>query len=296
MTVIIIDATYWAHLGNAVSPRLTRSDGHPIGATYGFMRKLSRFLFDPPCPFTHVVAVFDAGGKTWRHEYQPTYKANRVAPGGPTESGKRLYAQWPLIYAATAALCVTAIKMHGVEADDIVATLARRVCAAEDVVVVSADKDLLQLVEAPRVRVYDPYMPAGGRRPRGWMDDAAVLGRFGVAPRQIPDFLALIGDSADNIPGLPGVGNKRAAAVLRKYATVEDAIAVGAVLYAHNTDLIEQVRRSKHVATLSPHIQITESLDDLVWRYDPARAAEFAAEQEFKSLIPALLQQQGTPA
>lgn len=277
MTFIIIDAQYWAHAAHHVAPNLTRADGHPIGAVHGFTKRLLQFLIRPPVPFDAVAVVFDAPGKNWRHELLPTYKANRTAsrasPGG-SDLGRQL----PLIHAATEALGVAVLSHPGQEADDIIATLAWRITnvSADDIVIVSSDKDLLQLV-GPGVRVYDTH-PARAESP--WQDGNEIRARFGVWPHQIPDYLALVGDAADNIAGAPGIGPKSAAKILREHGGLENAL--GALAFLSPGDA-ERLVTAKRVATLSRRATFDVPIG-FDWRFDRERALAMCDEHGFRQI------------
>lgn len=247
--LLLIDASGLAHAahwsGNAP---LTRSDGFQVGSTLRYCETLFRMLRRPPVRAERVIAVFDKGGKTWRHRYEPTYKANRKAPN------PQMLQQFAAIREATKAFGYPIIEEHGVEADDIIAALVRK--AKTRCTVLTADKDLLQLVNDEReIRVVRGAVD---------FDEAGVLHHFGVTPRQIPDWLAIVGDTADNIPGVPGVGPAGAVSLLKTYGTVEGIIAaLGRIepvsLRARVRTAEATLPRSKHLATLSPFVDVSEA-------------------------------------
>lgn len=295
MTIIVIDASFWAHAAHSSMPMLKRTDGHPIGAVFGFTRTLVRFLRRPPDAFTHIVACYDAPGETWRHRILPTYKANR---GARREKQKRssgaLASQWELVAAAGEALGVKGVRMPGVEADDIVATYARlAIDQGQDVIIVSPDKDLCQLIR-PGVRLWNPH-PS---RPKGdrWMDGGTVFRDYGILPEQIPDYLALVGDVADNIPGVPEVGPMKAAQLIREYTNVSGVIsaaragltfAMSKIVMANIVAHAEQIDRMRTVART--HDRIDVEIDDIgafAWSgIDFPRAEAFMHENAFGSIL-----------
>ena len=172
-------------------PVLTRSDGTPVNAVLGFTNMLLKLLDDLQA--THVAVIFDSARESFRNEIFPDYKANRPDP--PDE----LIPQFPLVRDATRAFKVPCLEKPGFEADDLIATYARRAQAdGFGVMIVSSDKDLMQLV-SDRVSMFDALK---NRR----IGPAEVKEKFGVGPEQVVDVQALAGDSTDNVPGVPGIG------------------------------------------------------------------------------------------
>lgn len=293
-TIIIIDASYWAHSAHHVSHGLKRSDGQPIGATYGFMRTLLNFLHAPPADFSHIVACFDMAGETWRHRVMPEYKeARRKRHVERANGSSALFSQWGFIHESCEVLGVPAVWLEGVEADDIIATYTR-LAEAEGmkVIVVSADKDLLQLVR-PGVRVYDPHPAAKANR---WRDVGDVVSMYGVLPERIPDFLALVGDVADSIPGVMGIGPIKAADLIAEHGDVEGIISHFTSPSAKVRDLsgliaraitanIDQIRKARIVAGLFARVDVPRNIESLFWRgIDFPRANAFFDRHEFVSL------------
>lgn len=219
-TVVLIDGhsiAYRAYYGLIRSP-LRNSRGQNTSAVFGFVNSLRKLLarFDPEL----AAVVFDAPGRTFRHDMFEEYKVQR--PRMPDD----LITQLPVIKEVTAALGIRTVEMPGVEADDVLGTLAREFGAQDFAVyVVTSDKDLLQLID-DRVRVYDPFKDKV-------YDREAATERFGIPPDKMRDFLALSGDSIDNIPGVPGIGDKRAQALLLKYGSLDEALAHEPTLRKH---------------------------------------------------------------
>src|SRR3954466_14696155 len=190
-------------------PHLSTRQGVPTNAVYGFTTMLLRAIREGNPP--HLAVAFDEAGKQARSEIYAEYKATR---GAPPED---LSPQFPLVRRVLEALRVPAIGFSGYEADDVIATLAKRARAQGwEVVIVSGDKDLMQLV-VDGIRCYDSMYEK-------WYGPAQVEEKWGVPPHQVADLLALTGDKIDNIPGVPGVGEKTAATLLKEYGTLENVL------------------------------------------------------------------------
>jgi DNA polymerase-1 len=189
-------------------PPMQAPDGTPTNAAYGFANSLIKYLAEKRP--THIAVAFDYAMESFRNEIEPEYKANRG------ETPEDLEPQFDLCSRITEALGVPAFEQRDFEADDVIATLAAQLRRKRArVVVVTTDKDLAQLVRSDgTVWLHDP----GRDEPR---DAAAVRAKFGVEPEQIPDFLGLVGDSVDNLPGVPGVGPRTAAAALCTFGRIE---------------------------------------------------------------------------
>lgn len=203
-------------------PELTRADGFPTGALHGWVKSLWR-LADDERPEATLV-FFDLGGSQDRLAIHPEYKAQRQ------ETPEALLQQLPYVKALTRAMGFVGVESDGVESDDLLASQALALAGAgHEVLVVSADKDFAQIV-SEHVKILLPPPTANPRL--GWrvLDTAGVVEKFGVTPAQIADYLALVGDSADNIPGLTGVGPKTAAKWLQTYGSLEGVIANAAHL------------------------------------------------------------------
>ena len=180
-----------------VHSRLTRSDGVPTGAVYGFMNMILPVLAAAR-PDDTFVCVFDASRITFRQDIYPQYKANRA------ETPAALIPPGAMIRECLAALGMPVLCIPGVEADDVIATLARQNCTSHDATrIITSDKDLMQLV-SDCVYLYDGMKGRDVRTPE-------VLEKFGVTPDRVIDVQSLMGDSTDNVPGVPGIGPKKAA-------------------------------------------------------------------------------------
>ncbi|MFP4352615.1 MAG: 5'-3' exonuclease H3TH domain-containing protein [Puniceicoccaceae bacterium] len=197
-------------------PELTRSDGFPTNALHGWVKTLWRLNdLHPGAP---VIAFFDLEGAREREALLPAYKANR------TEMPEALRMQFPGIRRITGWMGAGVIESSGIEADDLIASAARSLAGrGDEAIIVSADKDLAQCVGGGVTQLLPP--PTANPR-LGWrtLDEEGVREKFGVRPDQIADYLALVGDASDNIPGLAGVGPKTAANWLRAYGSLEAII------------------------------------------------------------------------
>jgi 5'-3' exonuclease len=236
-------------------------DGMDVNATHGVLTTAMNLLQEPGV--THLAAAFDTIIESFRNELFAGYKTGEgVDPA--------LLAQFPLAEEVLDAAGVTVWGMVEYEADDAIATAAARwVDEVDQVVICSPDKDLMQCVVSDRIVVWD-------RMRDRWFDEAAVEEKFGVPPASIPDYLALVGDTADGVPGLPGWGAKSTAAVLRRWGSIEEipddpsdwevtvrgAEKLAAVL-AENR---EAALLFKDLTTLRRDVPLEESLDDLEWR------------------------------
>jgi DNA polymerase-1 len=209
-TVYLIDGSgYIFRAFYAVAP-LTTKDGFPTNALYGFTRMLGKLLSLPDN--SHMVMVFDSGKLTFRNELYPEYKANRA------ECPADLVPQMPVFREISQALGLPVVELPGYEADDIIGTLTHKLRLADkNVVIVTGDKDLCQLVE-PGVLIWDTMKDKK-------FGVEGVVEKFGVSPDKVVDVLALMGDSSDNIPGLSGVGPKTATQLVQSYGDVNSIIA-----------------------------------------------------------------------
>jgi DNA polymerase-1 len=206
--VHLIDASVYVFRAYHALPPMLAPDGTPTHAAYGFTNTCLRYLRE--AAVAHAAVCFDHSMRSFRNELEPGYKAQRGDPPADLEPNFAIASR------AAAAIGLAVFEAPDFEADDCIATLAAQVLAQGGrAVVVSSDKDLAQLVrEDGRVVLHDF---ARGQT----LDAAGVRGRFGVDPAQIPDWLGLVGDAVDNLPGVPGVGPKRAAALLRAFGRIE---------------------------------------------------------------------------
>lgn len=204
---LIIDSYGFIFRAFHVQPNLTSPRGEPVGAIYGFTSMLIRLLSEQNP--AQVVAVFDSGGKNFRHEIFPEYKSHR--PEVPEE----LIKQFPLARKVAEVLNIKTLEQKGFEADDLIATIARQASAqGEEVIVVSSDKDLAQLLD-DKIKIYDPTKFK-------LITQEDITEKFGVKSDRIRDVLALIGDKSDNIPGVPGFGPKTASDLINQFGSFNE--------------------------------------------------------------------------
>jgi len=262
-------------------PPLTNRHGLNVGAVYGYttmLWKLADSLHKADGP-THLAVIFDAGSHTFRNEMFEGYKAQRPPP--PPD----LVPQFPLIRDATRAFSLPCIEEEGLEADDIIACYSKAALAAGwKVTIVSSDKDLMQLIEDGKLDLYDTM---NDRR----IDRAYVVEKFGVPPEQLGEVLALMGDSVDNIPGVPGVGPKTAAQLIQQYGDVESVLAhtdeiAKPKLKQNLIEHAEAARMSRELVRLVCDSPLPEPLDALEMKgIPPEPLREFLEEQGFRALV-----------
>jgi DNA polymerase-1 len=240
--VYLIDGSGYIFRAYHALPPLTRpSDGLPVGAVHGFCAMLWKLLRESGelAPPTHFAVVFDYSAKTFRSDLFDGYKANRTEP--PDD----LIPQFPLVRDAVRAFNVACIEQEGYEADDIIATYA--IQALEDgaeVTIVSSDKDLMQLVR-PGIRMYDTMK-------NKVIGEAEVIERFGVPPEKVIEVQALMGDSSDNVPGVPGIGVKTAALLINEFGDLETLLA--------RTSEIKQDKRRESLVTFADQARLSKAL------------------------------------
>jgi 5'-3' exonuclease len=259
----LVDGTYELFRAH-YSKRPARTDptGKDVKATVGVVGSLLQLLQDPEEAVTHVAVAFDRPIESFRNRRFAGYKDG-------ADVDPALLAQFEDVEVATAALGVTVWSMDEYEADDALATAALRFAdAVEQVRVLTPDKDLAQVVRDTRIVQVD-------RLRETVRDEAGVVAKFGVGPASITDLLALVGDTADGIPGLPGFGAKTAAALLARYGHL-DAIPPAAAdwdvpvrgaprLAATLRDRAEDARLYRELATLVTDVPLAATLDDLAW-------------------------------
>ena len=258
---------------------LSRSDGTPVGAVFGFcnmLMKLLQDLEDDEQP-THLAVIFDSKGKTFRNDIYNEYKANR--PPAPED----LIPQFPLIRDAVRAFGLPSIEKEGFEADDIIATYGRHAREAGwDVTIVSSDKDLMQLLDAG-TDMFDTMKNV--RTPA-----SKVVDKFGVGPDKVVDVQSLAGDSVDNVPGVPGIGIKTAAQLINEYGDLESLLERAEEIKQPKRrqtliDNAEMARVSRQLVTLDRHVDMEEKIDGFeLSSPDAEQLIEFLNAQEFRSL------------
>ncbi len=285
--LILIDGSGYIFRAFHALPPMTRPDGTPVNAVFGFAQILERFLSQNVS--THIAVIFDTARTTFRNEIYAAYKAHRPEP--PEE----LVPQFALIREATEAFGVCRVELPGYEADDLIAAYAKAFEAQGGrVTIVSSDKDLMQLIRE-RVIMLDPIKQKPIREPE-------VLEKFGVAPNKVAEVQALAGDATDNVPGVPGIGVKTAASLLAEYGDLETLLArAGEIKQPKRRELLlthaEQARISLRLVTLDENAPLPCPIEELRAKPpEPARLGAFLAENNFRSLAARLgLGDGGTP-
>src|SRR5712691_4543715 len=257
--VFLVDGSSYIFRAYHALPPLTRkSDGLQVNAVLGFCNMLWKLLRDmkPEERPTHLAVVFDKSEKTFRSEMYPDYKAHRPDP--PDD----LRPQFPLIRAAVRAFDLPCLEQGGFEADDLIATYVRQACeAGATVTIVASDKDLMQLVN-DCVVMYDTMKDRRIGIPE-------VIEKFGVPPAKVIEVQALIGDSSDNVPGVPGIGVKTAAQLIGEYGDLETLLGRAAEIKQQKRretlmQNADKARLSKTLVTLDDKVKLEVPIGDLV--------------------------------
>jgi DNA polymerase-1 len=278
--VFLVDGSGYIYRAFHALPPLTRkSDGLPVGAVAGFCNMLWKLLQDAAAGVkpTHLAVVFDRSEHTFRNEMYSEYKAHR--PEAPDD----LKPQFGLIRTAVAAFSVASVEQLGFEADDLIATYARlAVEAGADVTIVSSDKDLMQLV-GNGVTMYDTMKDKR-------IGVAEVIEKFGVPPDKVVEVQALIGDSVDNVPGVPGIGVKTAAQLIGEYGDLETLLSRTAeIKQPRRREAIEtnaeNARLSRKLVTLDRAVPLEVAIEDIAVRdRDGPLLVAFCKAMEFTAL------------
>ena len=265
---------------HALPPLTRKSDGLPVGAVQGFCNMLWKLLVDmkaaPDAP-THLAVVFDHSEKTFRNALYDQYKAHR--PPAPED----LIPQFALVREATRAFGVPSLEQPGYEADDVIAAYATQVRdAGGEVVIVSSDKDLMQLV-GDHVTMLDTMKNLRIGYPE-------VLEKFGVTPDKVVDVQALCGDSVDNVPGAPGIGIKTASALINEYGDLDTLLARAGEIKQNKRretliDFADQIRLSRELVRLDHQTPLPAPIESLaVAPPEPATLSAFLEAMEFRTL------------
>jgi DNA polymerase-1 len=277
-TLFLIDGSNQMYRAYHAIRGLTRSDGKSTNATYGFITMLRKLLADHQPQY--IAASFDLKGPTFRSEVAADYKANRTPmPGDLAE-------QVPWVHEACEAMGVPILTLEGFEADDVIGTLASQAGAhGMQAAIVTGDKDFFQLV-GDNIRVYNP------KDEGTWYDAAGVKEKWGVEPSQVCDVLALMGDSIDNVKGVPGIGEKGATELISTYGSLESLLQhapeikqkryrEGLVTYA------DQARQSRALVTIRTDLGVPFELERFRFRgADRERCYALFSKMEFRTLVP----------
>ncbi len=252
------------------------SKGEPVGAIYGFMNMILKVLnsLSPEI----LIVVFDSGKKTFRSELYPEYKANRK------EAPEDLKPQFPLIRNAVEAMNLKYVEVEGFEADDIIATYSKIIEKnGGKSIIISSDKDLMQLVKNGITEFYDPMK-------NKFIKEEDVEQKFGVKPHQVKDFLSILGDSSDNIPGIKGIGEKGASELLNKFHTLENIYEkLSEIEKPRLKKLLEEGKEmaflSQKLASLHFDVNVPNIEDFKIKPFNKEILYSFLAKYEMNSLI-----------
>src|SRR6266498_3864679 len=278
--VFLVDgSSYIFRAYHALPPLNRKSDGLQVNAVLGFCNMLWKLLREMPEDNrpTHLAIIFDKSEITFRNKLYPDYKAHRAPP--PDD----LIPQFPLIREAVRAFDLPCLEQAGFEADDLIATYVRLACErGASATIVSSDKDLMQLV-TDCVTMYDTMKD---RR----LGIPEVIEKFGVPPEKLVEVQALIGDSTDNVPGVPGIGIKTAAQLISEYGDLETLLARASEIKQEKRrqsliEHAEHARLSKRLVTLDSHVELEVPLAELaVHEPDHKRLIAFLKAMEFTTL------------
>jgi len=284
--LVLVDGSSYLYRAFHAMPSLTNSKGEPTGATYGITNMLRRLLadYDP----AYVAVVFDAKGKTFRDELYADYKANR--PPMPEELERQLGP----IRALVEAMGVPLLEVSGVEADDVIGSLSEEAKAEGfDVVISTGDKDLAQLV--------DDSVTVVNTMDNGVLNAGGVEDKFGIPPALIVDYLTLIGDSVDNVPGVPKVGPKTAVKWLRQYGSLDGIVAhsaeIGGKVGENLRACLDDLALWRKLVTIKRDVPLEVDVEDLARRpADEADLRELYARLEFRTWLEEILSSGGEDA
>ncbi|MFH1239364.1 MAG: DNA polymerase I, partial [bacterium] len=275
----IIDGNAYIHRAYHAIPPLTDSKGRPINAVYGFTRMLLKILRQENPDY--IAVCFDSPQPTFRHQEFAAYKATRK------ETDAELKEQFPLTKQVVEAFNITSFAIGGYEADDIIATLVEKSKSqGMDTVIVTGDKDILQLVD-DSVKVLN--------EPKGILyDEEKVKEKFGVEPARVTDVMGLAGDTSDNVPGVPGIGEKTAIKLIQRFGSMEELLKntaqVEGKLKNKLEEFSEQARLSKRLVTLVKDIHLDQEIADCRRRdFHRDKLLDILSELGFKTLIGELI-------
>src|SRR5512136_1286689 len=278
--LFLIDGSSYIYRAFYAIGHLSNSKGLPTNATYGFTQMLLKVLKEHRPE--HLAVILDSKAPTFRSETYKEYKANR--PAMP----EALALQIPYIKKIIEGYRIATLVMDGYEADDLIGTIARRLESESDVIIITGDKDILQLVN-DRIQVYDPMKEKN-------FGVEEVIQRFGVRPEQVVDVMGLAGDATDNIPGVPGIGEKTAIQLIKAYGSIEN-------LLSHVEEIPQKrlrenlkthgdlARLSRQLATIHTEVPVSNRLEDFsLSSPDLKTLKEIFKELEFNKLLKELLE------
>ncbi len=288
---LVDGSSYIFRAYHALPPLTRKSDGLQVNAVLGFCNMLWKLLAEmkPEDKPTHLAVVFDKSEKTFRSDFYPDYKAHR--PEAPED----LRPQFPLIREAVHAFQIPSLEQAGFEADDLIATYARLACEAKaTTTIVSSDKDLMQLV-GNGVTMYDTMKDRRITRDE-------VIEKFGVGPEKVIEVQSLIGDSTDNVPGVPGIGVKTAAQLIGEYGDLETLLKRAGEIKQEKRrqsliDFADQARLSKRLVTLDQNVPLDVAVDELaVHEPDYKHLIAFLKAMEFSTITRRIAEKTGIDA
>lgn len=272
-SLLLVDGSSYLYRAFHALPDLRNAKGEPTGAIYGVINMLRKLLKETRADYS--ACVFDAKGKTFRDDAYPEYKANREPM--PSELG----AQVAALHEAIEAMGVPMLVIEGVEADDVIGTLAKQAeCAGMRVVISTGDKDMAQLV-SPAVTLVNTMS-------NETLDEDAVEKKFGVRPERFIDYLTLVGDTVDNVPGVHKVGPKTASKWLAQYGTLDEVLAhageIGGVVGENLRKVLDWLPRARELLTIKCDVPLPVKPENLEVRApDRERLAGLYERFDFKS-------------
>ncbi len=276
----LIDGSAYIFRAFHALPPMTRGDGTPVNAVYGFTQMLLKLIDDALADkaVDYMAVIFDASGKSFRNTIYPDYKAHR--PEAPEE----LIPQFAIVREATRALGLPCIELADYEADDIIASYATQAAKdGIDVTIVSSDKDLMQLV-GDTIAMHDPMKNRAIGR-------AEVMEKFGVGPEKVIDVQALAGDAADNVPGVPGIGVKTAAELINTYGDLDTLLQrAGEIKQPKRRETLltnaDKARISRQLVTLKRDLPLPDKIESFgLKRPDSATLQAFLSANNFKAIL-----------
>ncbi|STX50100.1 DNA polymerase I [Legionella busanensis] len=279
-SLLLIDGSSYFFRAFHALPLLTNSKGQPTGAIYGVVSMIRRLIKDHQCE--QVAVVFDAKGKTFRNDLYPEYKAHRIAM--PPD----LYVQFAPLIELLTAMGLPLLIIEGVEADDVIGTLSRIATEqGQPVIISTSDKDMAQLV--------NEHVTIINTMTNQVMDSAAIKEKFGVLPEQFIDYLTLVGDTSDNIPGVTKCGPKTAIKWLEQYENLDNLCANSHLITGKIGEYLRKsldfLPLSKQLVTIKTDVELPLTLTDLkIKEEDKERLISLVQELEFKSWLKELLE------
>ena len=276
--LILVDGSGYLYRAFHALPPLSNSKGEPTGAILGVLNMLNKMIKEESPD--RIAVVFDAPGRTFRDDLFEQYKAHR--PAMPDD----LRSQIQPLYDTVAAMGLALLRVPGVEADDVIGTLAKQGAASGyEVLISTGDKDMAQLV-GPNIGLINTMSNTR-------LDRAGVKAKFDVFPEQIVDYLALVGDSSDNIPGITGVGPKTAAKWLGQYQTLDELVAhaadIGGKVGENLRNELAMLELSRKLATIDTKLTLDVTADELAGGVpDVARLRELYTRLELRTLLKSL--------